>query len=292
MIPNRTKTIGAFFLILIGITGSIVAVQALPAYSERLKTYGVESTPWLQGKIQTWEQFFFLCKGKARLSSAQGRAAPFWPRIVEIFQEEGVPPELARVAFIESMFNPHAVSKAGAVGVWQMMLPTAKFHLRVDEGIDERRDPLKGARAAAKLFASLHKVLGSWGLAVMAYHQGEVLVKKGMDQTRSKNPAVISEKFEHPAFQNASRNYLPEWLALLRLEFDPKKMPTPFVTVSAPRALKVLEIKQKALISLATLKELNPHFKEAIWSGKSLIPAHYPIRVRGVEVQDWNRWFR
>ncbi len=82
-----------------------------------------------------------------------------------IFREEGLPEELTYLPHVESSFDVHAFSKAGAAGIWQFTRSTGRRFLRIDEVVDERRDPLRSARAAAMLLKENYEKLGSWPLA-------------------------------------------------------------------------------------------------------------------------------
>ena len=117
-------------------------------------------------RVQTGQRDFVV--------SGLAAAEVFFPHMDRIFKDLGVPPELTRLALVESSFNVRAISKVGAVGVWQFMKPSAKEYMTVDAsaGLDERLSPLKSTVAAAKLLKRNHKALGSWMLAITSYNHG------------------------------------------------------------------------------------------------------------------------
>jgi membrane-bound lytic murein transglycosylase D len=110
-----------------------------------------------------------------------------------IFREEGVPPELVWIAEIESSFDPRAKSPAGAVGLFQLMPVTARsLDLSVGMLRDERTDPEKSARAAARYLRRLHQRFGDWRLAAAAYNCGETRVANLLKKYRARSFEEIS----------------------------------------------------------------------------------------------------
>src|SRR4029078_12446805 len=95
-----------------------------------------------------------------------------------IFRQEGLPIELTRLPFVESSFNLRARSKVGATGLWQFMRSTARLYMRMDASADERNDPLRATRAAAKKLRDNFEMLQSWPLPITAYNRGPSGVKR------------------------------------------------------------------------------------------------------------------
>jgi membrane-bound lytic murein transglycosylase D len=234
---------------------------------------------------------------KDRLEDAFILSRRYLKRMQEILEEEGVPKELGFLPFVESAFNHEARSGVGAVGIWQFMPATAQRDLRVTREIDERYDPLKSTRAAARFLKSNYQRLGSWALAVMAYHHGAGLVKNGVAKVGSSDPLVLIRTFKDPRFRFASRNYLFEFLAMCDFGLQqpewldprqPEGLPS-FITVSFPKRVRVKELLQRYRLNESVTRVLNPHFRQAIWKSEADIPAHYPIRLAGISLEEFRR---
>src|SRR5207245_7871198 len=114
------------------------------------------------------------------------RSGRYLEMIRGAFRAKGLPEDLAFTAMIESGFDPLAVSRVGAKGLWQFMAPTARLYgLRVDRWVDERLDPEKSTVAAAAYLRDLHVRYGSWELAQAACNAGAVKVDRALRATGS-----------------------------------------------------------------------------------------------------------
>jgi membrane-bound lytic murein transglycosylase D len=122
------------------------------------------------------------------------KANSFVPRLKEIFIAEKTPPELVWVAEVESSFNPKARSPVGATGLFQLMKPTAQSYGLSTFLPDERTDPEKNARAAAKHLRRLHTRFGNWPLALAAYNAGETRVDNLLKKSSSRDFQSIAPK--------------------------------------------------------------------------------------------------
>ncbi len=132
-------------------------------------------------------------------------------RLKPIFAAFGVPEELVWVAEVESSFDREAQSPVGAMGLFQLMSPTAKAQGLAVEPKDERTHPEKSARAAASYLKRLHDRFGDWRLALAAYNAGEGRVQRLLDQTRGKTFDDIAGKL--PA---ETQMYVPKVEAVIR----------------------------------------------------------------------------
>jgi membrane-bound lytic murein transglycosylase D len=221
-----------------------------------------------------------LFQGRLRDWFAAGlqRGARYLPMIQSVFRDEGLPLDLAYVPLIESAFNPNAVSRAKAQGVWQFMAGTAGEHgLKRDWYIDERSDPEKATRAAAAYLQTLVGAFnGDWHLALASYNGGPGLVQRAMKRSGLSD---FWELADRPAYlPRETREYVPMILAAIVIArnpaqygFDPPTEPPleyEKVKVSGPVDLR--RIAEWADTDVSQIKDLNPELR------RSTTPVRYP----------------
>ncbi len=144
------------------------------------------------------------------------RSERYLPYIREVFQEEGLPQDLIFLPFAESGFNPWAYSSAGAAGMWQFIPSSARHYgLQVSWWVDERRDPYRSTRAAARYLKKLHRQFGSWYLALAAYNAGEGTVQRAL--RRSGFDGYYKLCRESRYLHRETRYYVPKFLAILKI---------------------------------------------------------------------------
>lgn len=172
------------------------------------------------------EQFvrYFQGKGQGTFKVGLARLTKYEAMMRQIFQEEGVPPELIYLGLIESTYNPQAESRTGAVGIWQFMPATAQHYgLKQINRLDERTDPEKSTRAAARYLHDLYGLLGDWPLALAAYNVGEYHILHLIEKTGIKDFWQLSQQGLLPA---ETSNYVPAVLAAITIAkqiFQPQR---------------------------------------------------------------------
>ena len=192
------------------------------------------------------------------------RSGQYLGMIFETFRAKGLPEDLAFTAMIESGFNPTAVSRVGAKGMWQFMAPTARLYgLRVDRWVDERLDPEKSTKAAAGYLNDLYVRYGSWELAQAAYNAGEVKVDKAIRGTGSTDFWDLSRsKYLH----RETKDFVPAIQAAMvigrdpgQYGFEPSPVGMPDVErVAVPGGTDLRKLADRTGISHHTLRALNP----------------------------------
>jgi len=173
-------------------------------------------------KIENSLPHYDLFLARARTTPAPGRAAALLPVLRAAFVAEGIPPELVWLAEAESTFNPTARSPVGARGLYQLMPATAQ-ELGLSTFLpDDRTDPEKSARAAARLLRANYEKFGSWPLALAAYNAGAGRVTRLLEKTSTKTYAGIAA-----ALPAETRLYVPKVCALVtaRAGVTPEKSP-------------------------------------------------------------------
>jgi membrane-bound lytic murein transglycosylase D len=177
-----------------------------------------------KSKIENSLPHYDLFLARARSSAAPGRSAALLPVLRAAFTAEGVPPELVWLAEAESTFNPSARSPVGARGLYQLMPETARGLGLSTFLPDDRTDPEKSARAAARLLRANYEKFGSWPLALAAYNAGAGRVTRLLEKTSTKTYAGIAASL--PA---ETRLYVPKVCALVatRAGVTPERIPAP-----------------------------------------------------------------
>jgi len=185
--------------------------------------------------------------------------------ILPVFRSRGLPDELAYTAMIESGFNPRAVSRVGAKGLWQFMAPTARLYgLRVDRWIDERLDPEKSTVAAASYLRDLHTRYGSWELAQAAYNAGAVTVDRAVRKTGSTDFWTLART---KLLKRETKDFVPAIHAAVVIGRDPGQYgfecngtttSREFDLVTVPPSTDLKKVAATIGISFQELRELNP----------------------------------
>ncbi len=199
------------------------------------------------------------------------RGSRYLFHIVEEVQRRGMPTELALLPFIESAFNPQAISSAKASGMWQFMPATGKhFDLTQNVFRDDRRDVLASTRAALDYLGKLHGMFGDWHLALAAYNWGEGNVQRAI--TRNKRAGLPTD-YLSLRMPNETAYYVPKLQAVKNLVARPGAfsvtLPTLanhpyFLSVPIERDIDVAVAVQLAGISREEFNTLNPQMNKPV----------------------------
>ncbi len=205
-----------------------------------------------------------LLRNRKSIETALKRASLYIPYITPILRKYGLPEELAILPLIESRFNPFAVSRSGAAGIWQLMPGTARnYGLRVDSELDERFDLIKSTHAAARYLRDLYTLFGDWSLAIAAYNCGEgCIIRRTGGKDFWENRHILPEE---------TRNYVPLFFASLLIARSPGKyglrveeVPLKLTKKVVKREKSVRELIRKFRLKESTFRDMNPHIKSDI----------------------------
>ena len=218
-----------------------------------------------------------------------------------VLAENGLPPDIRYLPFVESSYNPKAYSKAGAAGMWQIMPKTARsLGLELNATIDERLDPEAATRAAARYFLNANKSLGNAAreidpgisqselnpFVITSYNYGINGMRRAIRQVRPDYLEVL-EKYKSPSFRVAVKNFYASFLAARHLAINADQY---FGTIQGDRRSQyhthvlqhdtsMARIKKVFGVAENDLKALNPGLTRYVWRNWRMVPAGYRLRL-------------
>ena len=219
----------------------------------------------------------FATRSRGFFDRALWRGSRYVSSMSDILAREGLPTELAYLPLIESGYQSHAVSHAGATGPWQFIHATGRrYGLRIDALVDERRDPIKSTEAAVRYLKDLHAMFGDWELSLAAYNVGEFRVAKLLERQ-----GVADYWGMRRFLPRETSEYVPRFLAALKIAQSPAEYgfepPVPmqllYETVLLDRDLPLRTAAALSGVPQAELVALNPALK------RDLSPRGYDLRV-------------
>lgn len=204
-----------------------------------------------------------------------GMADFYFPVIEQVLDKHNLPLELKYLAVVESALNPVALSRVGACGLWQFMLPTGKMYgLEINSLLDERRDPEKATEAACKYFKDMYAIYGDWNLVLASYNCGPGNVNKAIRRSGGKKD--FWEIF--PYLPKETRSYVPLFIAanyIMNYSCDHNicpiqtSLPLATDTVMVTDMLHLQQVSDVLNLDIEQLRALNPQYKRDIIPGKT-----------------------
>ncbi len=215
------------------------------------------------------------------------RSGRFIPMIERIFREEGLPRDLAQVAMVESSFIPRARSPMAACGIWQFIPETGRHYgLTSNASVDERNDPEKATRAAARYLRFLYDLFQDWHLAMAAYNAGEGKIVRAMEKTG------LTDFWQLAAsglLKPQTQNYVPAVIASTLIAKNPAhygfeveyEKPLSYETLQLDRPVRLRHLAAANGATLDELQRLNPELRSEITpSGRDGYELKVPVGAR------------
>lgn len=232
---------------------------------------------------------YFTNRGRKHVRRWLNRSTRYVPMMKRTFIEHGLPPDLVYLSMIESGFNPFAVSRARAVGMWQFISATGRrYDLKINRYVDERRDPEKATRAAAQYLRDLYEIFDSWDLALAGYNAGEGKIGRGVRRHSTDNFWEIRKtRF----LRRETKDYVPKYLAALMIAKNPAKYGFTHLSYEQAARYEVVDVgggvslraAAKACgVSQDDLRQLNPELRRSVTPPGS----SYALRIPAVSGQE------
>ncbi len=216
-------------------------------------------------------------KGKGKISRMLGLSKYYFPIYEKVFREQNLPAELKFLSIVESELNPFAVSRSGAVGLWQFMYTTAKgYHLQMDSWVDERKDPIASSNAAALYLRDAYNLFGDWLLAIASYNCGTGCVSRAL--AKSGGTTFWDIRNILPV---ETQNYVPAFIATTYLmNYYQKHNIMPMASdlevetdvLWVDQKISLADIAKAAEFDFKQLSILNPSYKRQIINGSAQSP--------------------
>jgi membrane-bound lytic murein transglycosylase D len=230
---------------------------------------------------------YFSTRGRGTLERALTRSGRYQEMIESILKEEGVPRDLIYLAQAESGFHPLALSRAGARGIWQFMGSRAKgYGLQRSWWVDDRQDPEKSTRAAARHLKDLFNQFGDWYLAMAAYNSGPGTVQNAVKRT---GYADFWELYKRNVLPRETRNYVPIIVAVTIMAKNPGQYGLDAIVPEKPAPYDMVKIDYPVDLRLAAecvdasasdLQDLNPSLLRLTTPKDQEFELHLPVGTR------------
>ncbi|MHB8502120.1 MAG: lytic transglycosylase domain-containing protein [Candidatus Acidiferrales bacterium] len=257
-------------------------------------------------EVLSFLNFFQTPRGRAIVETGLRRSGRYRGMISRVLREEGVPQDLIYLAQAESAFQPLALSRAGARGIWQFVAYRGmEYGLRHTWWIDERQDPEKATRAAAQHLRDLYAQFGDWYLAMAAYNCGPGNVQKGIERT---GYADFWELYKRNVLPRETKNYVPIILALTLIAKDAAhygiqadlEQPVPTDVVKPGRAIDLRLVAETIDVDVETLRNLNPELLRLATPDDPAFELHLPVgtaerfsaEIADIPADKWVSWRR
>ena len=224
---------------------------------------------------------------RERTHKALEISGKYLPSMEGVFKSYELPLRLTRLPLVESSFNVEAYSKVGAAGLWQFIPSSARIYMRLNDVVDDRRDPWTSTDAAARHLRDDYAMLGSWPLALTAYNHGRGGVARGLAETGGAELPDLIRGYNSKRFGFASRNFYAEFLAASDVERNwrkhfgeiQRKTPLEYDVVETQHYVPYETLRRLCEADDELFRKLNPAYRPEVIAGKLYVPPGHLIRV-------------
>ncbi|MEZ4417851.1 MAG: LysM peptidoglycan-binding domain-containing protein [Gemmatimonadota bacterium] len=258
----------------VDIASELLEADAVDPQFDEILSSPLRNQPEIRERIDFWVNFWST-RGSEHFQRYLERMGRYQPLVDEEIDRLGLPRTLRYLPIVESGYNPGAVSRVSAVGLWQFMSGTARFKgLQVDGLVDERLDPVASTPVALDYLAELREQFGSWFMALAAYNSGPgriggIIRRNAPDAPRTDSLFwALSDKMP-----NETSHFVPRLFAATEIAMDPERYgfrvpqavePFEYETVEVDDAVSLDVVAELVGVEEAVIQELNPHLRQRV----------------------------
>lgn len=258
---------------------------------ERLRTMPTEIEMPFNSVVKSYINMY-VDRRRSLVENMLGLSTYYMPIFEQALEEEGMPLELKYLPIIESALNPNAVSRVGATGLWQFMLPTARgLGMEINSLVDERRDPVQSSKMAARYLKQLYNIYDDWSLAIAAYNCGPGNVNKALRRAGGGENTKKDFWEIYPFLPSETRGYVPGFIAANyamnyydKHNISPALARRPIITdsVYVKKRVHFQQIADVLNIPIEEIRVLNPQYRKDIIPGDIkayplVLPSHQAL---------------
>lgn len=269
-------------------SGLIAAGDAEPRWDIEVLNYETVE------RVQHYVSRFTTGEARSRFVDRLSHGTRYEQMIRTKLRAGDLPEDMYYLALVESGFNPHAYSRAAAVGMWQFMSSTARgMGLRVDWWVDERRDPVRSTEAAVRFLRGLREQFGSMYLAAAAYNGGPGRIARGLSKYADQLEGTTGDDAffalaEQRYLRNETREYVPQLVAAALVAKDSarfglnieKRRPFEYDSVRVGPRVPLAAIAEASGTSVTAIQELNPQILRGMTPPRDSMKVRIPLGSR------------
>ena len=235
--------------------------------AERIEKMESEMDFELNDRVFSFIQYFTV-RNREYMKMVLARKEQYFPMYEETMKDYGMPVEIRHLSIIESGLDPKIKSHMGAMGLWQFMPATGReYGMEVNPDIDDRMDPEKSTKAAAKYLKALYKMFGNWEVALAAYNCGPGNVRKAIRHSGGKN--TFWGIYDY--LPKETRSYVPQFQAMLyilnhleehNLHLEEPSYPMEYEQLNFDKTFQLKTLASLTEVCLKDLEKLNPSIKQ------------------------------